>query len=714
MNLFSHKYQGRLLPILYILTFLPISSALAAPAFNVVADEDTVVKTLSEVTIQAKKEIHTDDGDIIFLSAKNRAFGTNALDAVSSLRQFMPEINGTSLKTVTQKEVFILINGRPATAVDLRGYTGKEIKKVTYYPVAPPRYADYTDGPLIDVTVKADTNYIQAFVSASNSLNVGYGTDQAVIRWADSLNLVRADYFIDYRNLRYRNSESYNYTGNPELSRDYRSSSSYKGHYQYGKLSWQNTAHGNMLYLSAMFSHNPADRNYDNYLSGGEKRPDLSGKESDVEKGDSYSRFISNLSDMGSLNFYFSRNLRKGSIEVQANGSIGRTTSENYLSDALTRYDSNSLRNNMYAAFGKVQYYLPIRKVNLFLTGSYQYQHTDHKQSLPEDLKYTSDNHNLSLTAAFTGRFIKESRWLSYSLGLRTERREMENEYSGIDLVNWRFTPYLTLSSLLSNRLFMRLTANIKTGIPSIGQLYDVPSFQEANMAWTGNPDLKGWTSYSISWQPEYWIILSRLSLNGDLSFVYTANPIESCVYAGNPVTVRYTNLSYRREGDAVLYINILPGGNFTIKPYLQWTLTRYRTPNLDLGRGYFRYGGTVTYNTTKVQAMVSLNAPYKSFNGDITTYGGWQLSASVLVRLPANLTASLGWAHSYQHDRTSVCAPEVLTYISKSHVPRLANQITLGLTWSFSHGIFKQRRQANVNDINTDSGISDFNRAKE
>ena len=94
--------------------------------------------------------------------------------------------------------------------------------------------------------------------------------------------------------------------------------------------------------------------------------------------------------------------------------------------------------------------------------------------------------------------------------------------------------------------------------------------------------------------------------------------------------------------------------------------------------------------------------------------YGGWQLSASVLVRLPANLTASLGWAHSYQHDRTSVCAPEVLTYISKSHVPRLANQITLGLTWSFSHGIFKQRRQANVNDINTDSGISDFNRAKE
>lgn len=155
------------------------------------ADNDSIAKNLSEVVIKAKREIHSDESDIIFLSEKNRRFGTNALDAISSLRQFSPVINGMSLTTADQKAVTIMINGRPATPQDLRGYTGKEIRQVTYYPVAPPRYSDVTDGPLIDVTVKVDRDYINAFLSASHSVNAGFGTDQAVVRWADSLNMLR-------------------------------------------------------------------------------------------------------------------------------------------------------------------------------------------------------------------------------------------------------------------------------------------------------------------------------------------------------------------------------------------------------------------------------------------------------------------------------------------------------------------------------------------
>ena len=190
------RFCKRMLPVIFILCCMTANSDAQQTASN-----DSIATNLSEVVIKAKREIHTDESDVIYLSEKNRRFGTNALDAVSSLRQFSPVINGMSLTTADQKEVAIMINGRPATPQDLRGYTGKEIKQVTYYPVAPPRYSDVTDGPLIDVIVKVNRDYVNVFLSASHSVNAGFGTDQAVVRWADSLNMLRADYFIDYRNL---------------------------------------------------------------------------------------------------------------------------------------------------------------------------------------------------------------------------------------------------------------------------------------------------------------------------------------------------------------------------------------------------------------------------------------------------------------------------------------------------------------------------------
>lgn len=129
------KYVSSLHIILTALTLMTIHHVAGAAGTSV---NDTVkTRELQEVVIEAKKEIHTAEGDVIYLSKKNREFGTSALDAISSLRQFSPVLDGLKLITNDQKPVAIMINGRPSTPQDLRGYTGKEIKKVTYYPTAP-------------------------------------------------------------------------------------------------------------------------------------------------------------------------------------------------------------------------------------------------------------------------------------------------------------------------------------------------------------------------------------------------------------------------------------------------------------------------------------------------------------------------------------------------------------------------------------------------
>ncbi len=668
--------------------------------------KDTTIN-LKELVVEAKREIHTVESDIITLSKKNREFGTNALDAISSLRQFNPVINGTELFTTTNRKVSILINGRPSTPQDLRGYSGTEIKNVTYYPVAPPRYSDITDGPIIDVEVRIKKNYINAFLSASNSLNVGYGTNQAVVRFADSLNLVRADYFIDYRSIKRNNTSIYRYPGNPTAGADYLSQEKYKGHYQYGKLSWQNTAHNNILYLSAMFINNPGSNNFYNkiYKQG-------SPEENSVLKD--FTRVLESSSNIGNISTFFRTFIGRGRIDTQINGSIGKSTSDNMLEGAMPENLSTSFINNTYSATGKIHYFTPVNKININVTGNYIFQRIDHKQSLPAKEVWRTDYNTMNLSASLSGKFRGAIRSLSYSLGVGMNLQDISDHRTDLKLEQLRFSPTFNLSSMLSSTLFMRLRGNISSGTPTIGQLYDVPTYTESNLAWSGNSGLKGWTKYSLGLHSEYGPIPGKLLFTVDLSYNYVDNPIRTCVEKGTPVMLRSVNLNGEKETEAVLFINIVPSSIFTLKPFCQWNYTSYKTPTRDVDRGYFRYGTSVMFYYKHLQIVGSANAPYKTFNGDVTEYGDWQYNVTTLLKLPKNFTVSIAWSRSAQNDWSRIESPHILNYLSTSKVPRMANMITVGLTWNLSHGIFKRRIQPQIDDTDVDTGLTEYNKAKQ
>lgn len=159
-------------PFAFILVF-------ANTAYSQTLTGPTKVLELEEVVILADRIVHKGDHDVLYLSDDNWTFGTNALDAVSSMELFQTSINETTLKSWDRQEVYILINGVPSTAYDLR------------------------EGPVVNIIVKKrhDRSY-SGYVNTSNAVNTGFGTNQIDLTYADSLNQFKLGYLIDYRNIK--------------------------------------------------------------------------------------------------------------------------------------------------------------------------------------------------------------------------------------------------------------------------------------------------------------------------------------------------------------------------------------------------------------------------------------------------------------------------------------------------------------------------------
>ena len=148
-----------------------------------------------------------------------------------------------------RQNVFILINGVPSTAYDLRGYKGEDIKNVEFYSIAPPQYMSLTAGPVVNIVVKKrhDRSYAGYF-NTSNAVNTEFGTNQIDLTYADSLNQVKLGYIVDYRNIGNIDNLA-EYTYSPQLHSQYRGTSRYKGQYHNISASYQRYQ-GNHLFFS--------------------------------------------------------------------------------------------------------------------------------------------------------------------------------------------------------------------------------------------------------------------------------------------------------------------------------------------------------------------------------------------------------------------------------------------------------------------------------
>ena len=331
-------------------------------------------------------------------------FGTNALDAISSLVYFNTSLNGRTLTNDLNQNVYILINGVPADGDRLRTYKGDDIKKVEYYAIAPPKYTIFTFGPIVNVITKKkrDQQY-DGYFNTSNAVATGYGFNQANLTYTDSLNMVKAGYWVNYRNIGNIGEHSeYNYD---KLGRStaYDTKRRYEGAKHNISAEYQRYQGNHLFNVSVVGVINPGEQN-----SSGTS---LLTEGTQAYTGTSRSHLKSRANSISTTIYY---GLVKGltSFAVSANGAFGKSYSEAWSKAVMPEpysqysYDNNSrLDNTSYTFNSYALVTTPWLGGNFSTVAAYNYSQIKQEYS---GNSVTPHTHNVFINTAMSWNFNNE------------------------------------------------------------------------------------------------------------------------------------------------------------------------------------------------------------------------------------------------------------------------------------------------------------------
>lgn len=233
---------------------------------NIVLNEDTML--LDEVVVTPQILNTFGNKNQLILGETAMKVGNNALDAISSLPQFKTDISSDALVTVDNKSILVLIDGMRRSSRELKMLKADEIKNIQYYSNPPARYAHENIGAVIDVKTKKKVDKLYSlYLDTKNGITTGYGTDMLSIAYRDSLNMLTAAYFIDYRALNdNRMNNTYSYDGKIN---EYRGlPGSYNGQYHIGQLTYQRYQGKNLFNAKVEYRKSLGKQEYEQELMG--------------------------------------------------------------------------------------------------------------------------------------------------------------------------------------------------------------------------------------------------------------------------------------------------------------------------------------------------------------------------------------------------------------------------------------------------------------
>ncbi len=576
---------------------------------------DTI--TLSTVHVQAKSYRQKGDHVDIYLTKANEEFGTNALDAVSSLPFFNENIGEKALSTLSRENVTILINGVPSDGMDLRGYQSNEIKKVEFYESAPLKYINLTKGPLVNIiTRKKIDRLYSAYLNGWNS-NRPNGEYQAVLTYADSLHQVKINGYTNYGKNKRDIFTSYDYPDgitNRYTGKDSRNS--YKG-----------------------FTINPSYQYYDNKnlfnaslnLRSGDNKEHTPTDYCFSDKGTIYEgsggKHLKTSNFMSSLSLYYNHTFAPAkSFTVMLSGGYADALSRNHIWRGSTQseqvvYDIfNRVKNKAYSLRGSINY----SAGSSYLGANYTYSKIDQNS---DGSIYHPTTQNVTI---FGGYAINRE-----NMGFYPALGAIMDHTSSMGIHHTTFDPYIQLlyRAWVSEGQFNGLSGSLSmsvmsTGVGSIGSLTAAETFIDNRFIAIGNPDIKA------SWcaLPKLRLTYYRPDGKVNIDFTYS---ISYYHHNNAPVIFESNGNYYQTIADlGHLWSHTIsfntewrPLGWLRLNPYLEYNKKIFSTPSHHVNYNHLRAGGSVAFMIKEFYISLSANSPTKVINGDLTEYGSGQYS---------------------------------------------------------------------------------------
>ena len=674
-------------------------------------DEDTAAMrqiALREVRIEADRIVRKSDHDVLYLSKESRSFGTNALDAVSSLILFKTSINDTKLLSWDGREVFVLINGVPSTTMELRGYKGDEIKSVEYYATAPAQYMGFTSGPLINVVVKKRQDKLQSgYVNTSNALNTRFGTNQVDLTYADSLNQVKLGYFVDYRGIREISIQP-SIMSDPEHHSQYRGRGFYSGAYQNMYASYQRYQ-GKHLFNAKLYSlidegkEKEARRSlllYDTISNQGNNMYQLKSRYHNTTL-DVYYRYLFEQGRMLAVNVVnaLGDSYSYSNYELNAMGGISNTGS---------RYNyHNEIDNDSYSLITNAMYVAPLWGGQFNAAVRYEYNHL-HQESM--GIESTPYSHSEIAYAGGSWRWGYGT--VAPALGISLLQQSSTAQTHTSVLPYFRlYTDWWGRGVLRGTSVQLTLTTDQRK--PSLADLTATQNYIDPWIVSMGNPALR-----------QYWVSSGKLALSyyspdGKQMVSLMAQPS----YAHDKIAttvVRNDNIIYFQPQNigGELGCTLSMHGNLTllpwlsVSPYWEYYTSRYRTPSRRIHYHHIRVGGSLTATHRNMSLQLATNSPIVEYDGDFVTRSSRQYVATFLYKW-SNWSLGAAYNYSGESEYTSVELPNFVYYKRKDWAP-LHHMIRLTATYSFSTGNARKHDKKMIHESSDNSGLRKFDKPKK
>ena len=665
--------------------------------------EDSVSKelTLKETVVTGSRIIHHGDHELLFLTEANRKYGTNALDAVSSLAMFTMRLNASSLLSYDNRQVFVLINGVPSTAMDLRSYKASDIKHVEYYAVAPAKYLVYTSGPVANIIVKKKHDRLySAYANLQNSVHLGFGDDQLSLSYADSLNQVKLDYFLGYRDVHHLNMDYHYNLDGISLNSLQGDGKRYKSWSHDMQASYQRYQGSDLLNVRLRLS--PArEKSY----SPASARLEQGGA---VSEG-SYNDSLTSHSDSYALDMYYMHILSKNKSWLSFNvvNTFVRSRSDREMRETyqlFPQYDfvgSNHIKNHIYSFIGNAAYGRHMLGGTFNAAAKYSYSRLRQEEG---------GKTFVSGTFAYASMYWTTKTMTYYPIVGFNVYKQKTPAGSRTDKIPYLYyyTGWWGKGSLEGFNAYTSWMYTIYT--PSMGDLTTTRTSLAPGFTATGNASLKPF------WKIQGSLVMGYFKPKGEdqIVFSYYYNfyhkPFMSTLTLdGAEAVLQQRNVGSQFRNVFSLSWRWKPAKWLMLSSYMMYAFSNYTTPTQHVKERSYYMNGSVNLLFDPLTISFNANMPIKSYDGDVQKRGSSQYSIVAQYKWK-DWSFGVMWNYlginEYTMGRTTG-----FEYKERSDWRPLRTLFRLSATWSFSKGKARRHASRNLNNSFNDNGLNEYNK---
>lgn len=562
-----------------------------------------------------------------------------------------------------------------------------------------------TSGPVVNVVFKKRHDRLYSgYFNAMNAVNVGYGNNQADLTYADSLNQVKLNYYVGYRDIN-NQERTEDFVYNPQFHSHYAGIGHMKGQYHRINASYQRFQ-GRHLFNAKVIAE----------LSPGKETEERTGQIfSDREQyqgvGESS---LQNRSNTVALDLYYQYFMKKNRVlAFNVVNTLGDAYSESaqYLqSDAPagSPYDyrvHSRFDNDSYSGIAAARFMSPLWGGNFSISSRYEYkrlaQRTTAGKTIPE-------THTAMVYAGWS------TYWKGCTFYPALGATVVDREASGISRTS--ATPYIRLYADWWGTKFLKgataqLTLTHRVSAPSLGDVTEGVTYLDPWLLSSGNPELKNYSTTSGKFVLGYYPSGSKNRVAFFALPSYSNHPfVRTLAKAADGTTTYLRPQNIDGKFDLQLYLTgaWYPFSWLELSPYIEFYSSHFDTPSQKVRWKYWRAGGTVTGLFDRWDVSVAVNSPTRQYDGDLLSRGSWQFSGTVQYKVKH---WSLGAKYSYwgQNDYT-LAELDDFYYYKGRHVPRLKKMVSVSATYNFSIG--RSRRHGNkvLEESGNDTGLGKYN----